>query len=91
MKTRMEIIALTANCQITFTNKKMKVSVTEFVKDKVFFFLAPEIQKGENEKFKELVSQWMDKRVQNYSSPWHSEFVTYFSDGRNSNHIHCRC
>lgn len=60
----------------------MKISVTEFVKDKVFFFLAPEIQKGENEKFKELVSQWMDKRVQNYSSPWHSEFVTYLSDGR---------
>jgi hypothetical protein len=60
----------------------MKVSVTEFVKDKVFFFLAPDIQKEEIEKFKELVRQWMDKRVQNYSSPWHSEFVTYLSDGR---------
>ena len=60
----------------------MKVSVTEFVKDKVFFFLAPEIQKEGNDKFKELVRQWMDKKVQNYSSPWHSEFVTNLSDGR---------
>ena len=79
----MVITALMENCLIIFnTYIYMKVSVSEFVKDKVFQFLSLDSNREELERFESLVCQWMDNKVQHLPTQWHSEFSLNTSDGK---------
>lgn len=59
----------------------MKVSISEIIKNKVFLFLAPDASPEELANFEDVVRRWMDKRVQDLPTPWHSEFTLTDSNG----------